>query len=128
MALPAHKRGTYSALSSKAMTSYLKSMGVSILELLPIQTFLDDDFLVERDLVNYWGYQTLCFFAPAARYAQTDNALQEFRDTVKGLHKAGIEVVLDVVYNHTAEGNESPIIVWILIRVFTLTIVEREIR
>jgi len=84
MALPAHKRGTYSALSSKAMTSYLKSMGVSILELLPIQTFLDDDFLVERDLVNYWGYQTLCFFAPAARYAQTDNALQEFRDTVKG--------------------------------------------
>jgi len=105
-ALPAHKRGTYSALSSKAMISYLQSMGISVLELLPIHTFLDDDFLVERDLVNYWGYQSLCFFAPAARYAQTDNVIQEFRETVRGLHKAGIEVLLDVVYNHTAEGNE----------------------
>jgi len=104
--LPAHRRGTYSALSSKAMTSYLNSMGISALELLPIHTFLDDDFLVERELVNYWGYQSLCFFAPAARYAQSNNPVQEFRDAVKGLHKAGIEVLLDVVYNHTAEGNE----------------------
>lgn len=106
MALPAELRGTYSALSSKVMTRYFKSLGVSAVELLPVHTFLDDDFLVEKDLKNYWGYQSLCFFAPMARYAQTDDPVNEFKDMVTGLHKAGIELFLDVVYNHTAEGNE----------------------
>jgi isoamylase len=107
MALPAKRRGTYSAMSSKVMTRYFNSLGVSAVELLPVHTFLDDDFLVEKGLKNYWGYQSLCFFAPMARYAQTDNPVGEFKDMVKGLHKAGIELFLDVVYNHTAEGNES---------------------
>lgn len=105
-ALPAELRGTYSALSSKVMTRYFKSLGVSAVELLPVHTFLDDDFLVEKDLKNYWGYQSLCFFAPMARYAQTNDPVNEFKDMVTGLHKAGIELFLDVVYNHTAEGNE----------------------
>jgi isoamylase len=107
MTLPANQRGTYSAVSSKIMTRYFKSMGVSAVELLPVHTFPDDDFLVEKDLTNYWGYQSLCFFAPMARYAATDNPVKEFRDMVADLHKAGIELFLDVVYNHTAEGNET---------------------
>lgn len=105
--VPAARRGTYKSLGSKAVTSYLKSLGVTALELLPVHTFLDDDFLVEKDLVNYWGYQSLCFLAPDARYAMADDAVGEFRDMVKSVHKAGIEVILDVVYNHTAEGNEQ---------------------
>jgi isoamylase len=107
MALPAKLRGTYCAVSSKIMTRYFKSMGVCAVELLPVHTFLDDDFLVEKDLTNYWGYQSLCFFAPMARYAATDNPVKEFRDMVAGLHQEGIELFLDVVYNHTAEGNET---------------------
>lgn len=105
-AIPAARRGTYRALASKAMTDYFHQMGVSALELLPVHHFLDDDFLVEKNLKNYWGYQSLCFFVPASRYAATDNASKEFRDMVKALHKADIEVLLDVVYNHSAEGNE----------------------
>lgn len=104
--LPVKKRGTYSAVSSKVMTRYFNSLGVSAVELLPVHTFVDDAFLVEKNLSNYWGYQSLCFFAPMARYAQTNDPLKEFRDMSKGLHKAGIELFLDVVYNHTAEGNE----------------------
>lgn len=104
--LPANRRGTYSAMSSKVMTQYFESLGITAVELLPVHTFLDDDFLVEKDLKNYWGYQSLCFFAPMARYAATDNPIKEFKDMVSGLHKAGIELFLDVVYNHTAEGNE----------------------
>jgi len=106
MSMPAAKRGTYGAISSKVMTRYFNSLGISAVELLPVHTFLDDDFLVEKELKNYWGYQSLCFFAPMARYAQSDNPVKEFRDMTTGLHKAGIELFLDVVYNHTAEGNE----------------------
>lgn len=107
MDLPVELRGTYSAISSTVMTRYFKSLGVSAVELLPVHTFLDDDFLVEKELKNYWGYQSLCFFAPMARYAQSDNPVSEFRDMVTGLHEADIELFLDVVYNHTAEGNET---------------------
>jgi len=97
-------RGTYGGLCSPAMIDHLKKLGVTTIELLPIHGLIDDRTLVERKLVNYWGYNTLAFFAPEPRYAQ-DNALDAFRTTVARLHDAGIEVMLDVVYNHTAEGN-----------------------
>ncbi len=100
------RRGSYAALGARPVTSYLQSLGVTALELLPVHTFLDDEFLVVKDLVNYWGYQSLCFMAPDARYACSDDPVAEIRDMVKALHKADIEVILDVVYNHTAEGNE----------------------
>ena len=96
-------RGTYGGLSSPAMIAHLKQLGVTTVELLPIHGFIDDRVLVEKKLVNYWGYNTLAFFAPEPRYAQ-DNPLDSFRTTVARLHDAGIEVMLDVVYNHTAEG------------------------
>jgi isoamylase len=97
-------RGTYRGLSAPTVIDHLKRLGVTSLELLPIHAFVDDRHLVERRLVNYWGYNTLGFFAPEARYA-TDTPLDAFRSTVARLHDAGIEVILDVVYNHTAEGN-----------------------
>ena len=97
-------RGTYGGLCSPAMIDHLKKLGVTTIELLPIHGLIDDRMLVERKLANYWGYNTLAFFAPEPRYAQ-DNALDAFRTTVARLHDAGIEVMLDVVYNHTAEGN-----------------------
>jgi isoamylase len=97
-------RGTYGGLSSPAMINHLKRLGVTSIELLPIHGLIDDRVLVEKKLCNYWGYNTLAFFAPEPRYAQ-DNALDSFRTTVARLHDAGIEVLLDVVYNHTAEGN-----------------------
>lgn len=106
MPISPKSRGSYRALTSKLVTRYLQDLGITALELLPVHTFVDDDFLVEKSLVNYWGYQSLCFLAPAARYAATDDPVAEFKDMVRGLHKAGIEVLLDVVYNHTAEGNE----------------------
>ena len=86
------------------MIDHLKRLGVTTIELLPVHGLIDDRVLVEKKLVNYWGYNTLAFFAPEPRYAQ-DNALDAFRTTVARLHDAGIEVMLDVVYNHTAEGN-----------------------
>ena len=86
------------------MIDHLKRLGVTTIELLPIHGLIDDRMLVEKKLSNYWGYNTLAFFAPEPRYAQ-DNALDAFRTTVARLHDAGIEVMLDVVYNHTAEGN-----------------------
>jgi glycogen operon protein len=97
-------RGTFGGLSSPAMIAHLKQLGVTAIELLPIHGFVDDRTLVEKKLVNYWGYNTLAFFAPDPRYAQ-DNPLDSFRTAVARLHDAGIEVMLDVVYNHTAEGN-----------------------
>lgn len=100
------RRGCYRTLGSKSVTNYLRSLGVGALELLPVHGFIDDEFLVKRDLVNYWGYQSLGFFLPAARYAAGADATTEFRYMVRELHKAGIEVILDVVYNHSAEGNE----------------------
>jgi glycogen operon protein len=102
--VPPGLRGTYAGLSSPAMIQHLKRLGVTTIELLPMHGFVDDRTLVEKKLVNYWGYNTLSFFAPEARYAQ-DNPLDSFRTTVARLHDAGIEVMLDVVYNHTAEGN-----------------------
>src|SRR5437660_1831855 len=97
-------RGTYGGLCAPAMIDHLKKLGVTTIELLPIHGLIDDRVLVERKLANYWGYNTLAFFGPEPRYAQ-DNALDAFRTTVARLHDAGIEVMLDVVYNHTAEGN-----------------------
>src|SRR5437868_8953094 len=97
-------RGTYGGLCSPAMIDHLKKLGVTTIELLPIHALIDDRVLVERQLANYWGYNMLAVFAPEPRYAQ-DNALDAFRTTVARLHDAGIEVMLDVVYNHTAEGN-----------------------
>ena len=97
-------RGTYRGLASPAMIDHLKRLGVTTIELLPIHGFVDDRRLVEQKLSNYWGYNSLSFFAPEARYG-SDNPLDAFRTTVARLHDAGIEVLLDVVYNHTAEGN-----------------------
>ena len=87
-----------------SVIGHLKRLGVTTIELLPIHALIDDRVLVEKKLVNYWGYNSIGFFAPEARYAQ-DNPLDSFRTTVARLHDAGIEVMLDVVYNHTAEGN-----------------------
>jgi isoamylase len=102
--VPSSLRGTYGGLSSPAMIEHLKRLGVTTIELLPVHGFVDDRILVERKLSNYWGYNTLSFFAPESRYSQ-DNPLNAFRTAVARLHDAGIEVMLDVVYNHTAEGN-----------------------
>jgi isoamylase len=102
--VPPHWRGTYRGLTAPAVVDHLKRLGVTTIELLPIHAFVDDRHLIERQLANYWGYSTLGFFAPEARYA-LGNALDAFRSTVARLHEAGIEVILDVVYNHTAEGN-----------------------
>jgi isoamylase len=98
-------RGTFAGLSAPSILSYLKDLGVTSLELLPVHAFLDDHFLVERGLRNYWGYNTINFFAPEARYLQSGDP-EEFRRFVRVVHEAGLEVVLDVVYNHTAEGNQ----------------------
>jgi glycogen operon protein len=103
--ITASLRGTYSALAQKPVTRYLGELGITAIELLPIHGFVDDHFLVKQGLRNYWGYQSLTFLAPANRYSIAD-PLQEFRNMVRGLHRAGIEVLLDVVYNHTAEGSE----------------------
>ena len=97
-------RGTYRGLAAPSMIDHLKRLGVTAVELLPIHGFVDDRRLVEMKLSNYWGYNSLSFFAPDARYG-ADNPLDAFRTTVARLHDAGIEVLLDVVYNHTAEGN-----------------------
>ncbi|HKS86185.1 MAG TPA: glycogen debranching protein GlgX [Pseudolabrys sp.] len=97
-------RGKFRGLSEPAIIAHLRSLGVSAVELLPIHAFIDERHLVDRGLNNYWGYNTLSFFAPEARYA-TGNAINDFRSTVAALHDAGIEVILDVVYNHTCEGN-----------------------
>ena len=98
-------RGSYLGLSSAAMIEHYHRLGVTALELMPVQAYLDDRFLVARGLRNYWGYNTIGFFAPEPRF-MSRNALAEFCQMVKRLHGAGIEVLLDVVYNHTAEGDE----------------------
>lgn len=97
-------RGTYGALADPAIVKHLRGLGVTAVELLPIHAFLDDRHLTDNGLANYWGYNTINFFTPERRYADR-NAISEFRSMVAGLHEAGIEVILDVVYNHTAEGN-----------------------
>ena len=97
-------RGTYTALGHPAVVEHLVKIGVTSVELLPIQSFADDRFLVEKELRNYWGYSTLNYFSPEPRYFGEDGAYG-LRAAVKTLHSAGIEVILDVVYNHTCEGN-----------------------
>lgn len=107
--VPEDKRGTYSGLASDAAIQHLQSLGVTAVELLPIHYFLDDRHLVDKNLRNYWGYNSLGYFAPAPRYGSKESpqkVIQEFKMMVRSLHAAGIEVILDVVYNHTAEGNE----------------------
>ena len=105
--VPEALRGTYAGLGRKEVVDYIKALGVTSVELLPIHTFVQDDFLVDRGLANYWGYNTIGFFAPSPRYAaDVPNSLREFKEMVARFHEAGLEVILDVVYNHTAEGNE----------------------
>ncbi|MEQ8964335.1 MAG: glycogen debranching protein GlgX [Azospirillaceae bacterium] len=104
--MPPAQRGTFAALGRPEVTGYLKDLGVTAIELLPVHAFHQDRFLTEKGLINYWGYSTLAFFAPEPRYvANGHGAIGEFRSMVRGLHEAGIEVILDVVYNHTCEGN-----------------------
>jgi len=103
--LSGKRRGTYGALASKPVLRHLTELGVTAVELLPVHAFIDEQFTIERNLSNYWGYNTLGFFAPSNRYAIADPVV-EFRGMVRELHRAGIELILDVVYNHTAEGNE----------------------
>jgi len=103
--VPPPLRGTYAGLATPAIIDYLKRLGVTSLELLPVHAFVDDRHLTEKGLRNYWGYNSIGFFAPDARYSAS-GSISEFKTMVKTLHSAGIEVILDVVYNHTAEGNE----------------------
>jgi len=106
--VPEELRGTYAALGTPAAIDYFKKLGVTAVELLPVHAHIDDKGLIDRHLTNYWGYNTIGFFAPHARYSssgQMGQQVSEFKAMVRSLHAAGIEVILDVVYNHTAEGN-----------------------
>jgi isoamylase len=107
--VPEDLRGTYAGLASPAAIEHLLGLGVTAVELLPVHYHIDERFLVERNRVNYWGYNTLGFFAPDPRYAASGpkGAVREFKTMVKQLHSANIEVILDVVYNHTAEGDHE---------------------
>jgi glycogen operon protein len=106
-AVAEHQRGTFAGLTQREVVEYIKSLGVTSVELLPVHTFVDDSYLLEKGLRNFWGYNSIGYFAPDPRYA-SDRAqsLREFKEMVARLHDAGLEVILDVVYNHTAEGNE----------------------
>ncbi len=104
--IPPHLRGTYTGLASEPVITHLKSLGITSVELMPVHTFLDDRYLVEQGLTNHWGYNSIGFFSPDHRYSATpDDVVSEFKTMVKTFHSNGIEVILDVVYNHTAEGN-----------------------
>jgi isoamylase len=106
--IPPELRGAYLGLAHPAAIDYLRNLGVTAVELLPVQAWLDEAPVVARGLTNYWGYNSIAYFAPDARYAVAGSLGQqivEFKQMVKALHNAGIEVILDVVYNHTAEGN-----------------------
>jgi isoamylase len=106
-AVPAHQQGTYAGMAVRQVIEYIKSLGITTVELLPIHTFVNDSHLLEKKLSNYWGYNSIGFFAPDPRYASApDQCLREFKEMVARFHDAGLEVILDVVYNHTAEGNE----------------------
>ena len=107
-ALPEEIRGTYAGIGSPQAIEYFKRLGVNTIELLPIHHFVDDSFLTAKGLTNYWGYSSIGYFAPEARYSSSGTKGQqvaEFKQMVKNLHAADLEVILDVVYNHTAEGN-----------------------
>jgi isoamylase len=114
--VPKELRGTYAGLAHPAAIAWLQDLGVTAVELMPVHQFVHDHNLVERGLSNYWGYNTLGFFAPHAGYAASGSRggqVQEFKQMVKALHGAGMEVILDVVYNHSAEGNHlGPILSW----------------
>jgi isoamylase len=104
--IPEELRGTYAALAHPSIVEHLKTLGVTAIELLPVHQFVTDHYLVEKGLTNYWGYNTIGFFAPHDAYTSRPGAqVEEFKGMVRALHEAGIEVILDVVYNHTAEGN-----------------------
>jgi glycogen debranching enzyme GlgX len=105
--VPEHERGTFAGLAHPKVVAYLKDLGITSVELLPVHHFVSETALLERGLVNYWGYNTIGFFAPHAAYSSTGSRgeqITEFKQMVKALHAAGLEVILDVVYNHTAEG------------------------
>ena len=104
--VPEHERGTYAGLGSNAAIAHLQRLGVTAVSLLPVLQILDEPRLAQMGLVNYWGYNTLGFFCPDPRYAATANPREEFRLMVRRLHAVGIEVLLDVVFNHTPEGDE----------------------
>ncbi len=106
-AVPEHERGTFAGLANPAVIDYIKQLGVTSVELLPVHAFVNDSYLLDKGLTNYWGYNTIGFFAPDPRYSAVPaRILQEFKEMVARFHDAGLEVILDVVYNHTAEGNE----------------------
>ncbi|WOF22805.1 glycogen debranching protein GlgX [Microbacterium betulae] len=105
--VPEPLRGTYAGLAEPAVVEYLRDLGVTAVELLPVQQFFSEPALLERGVVNYWGYNTLCYFAPDAAYSASGDRggqVDEFKRMVGAMHRAGIEVILDVVYNHTAEA------------------------
>jgi isoamylase len=109
--VPEHLRGTYAGMASEPVIQHLRKLGVTALELMPVHYFVHDRHLVDRGLRNYWGYNTLGYFAPHMSYGSNpqspDEVVREFKGMIKILHNAGIEVILDVVYNHTAEGNHA---------------------
>jgi isoamylase len=103
--VPKHLRGTYAGVATAPVVEHLLRLGVTAIELMPVHSFVDDHHLLSKGLHNYWGYNSIGFFAPELRYSHTGR-ISEFKTMVKTLHSAGIEVILDVVYNHTAEGNQ----------------------
>jgi isoamylase len=107
--IPEAFRGTYAGFASEPFINHLKELGITAVELLPVHDFLNDKILVDKGLSNYWGYNTTNFFSPTSRYSSSGDRgeqVREFKEMVKSLHRHGIEVILDVVYNHTSEGNE----------------------
>jgi len=114
--IPERLRGTYAALAHDSSIAYLKKLGITAVELMPVHYFIDEGHLVDKGLRDYWGYNTLGYFAPMTRYSSSGTESQpvaEFKGMVKRLHREGIEVILDVVYNHTCEGNEmGPMLSW----------------
>jgi glycogen operon protein len=111
--VPPRERGTFAALANPHVIEHLQRLGVTAIELLPVHAFMQDRFLVERRLRNYWGYSTLSYFAPEPRYLVEPWMRNQVKVAVRRLHAAGIEVILDVVYNHTCEGNEmGPTLSW----------------
>jgi isoamylase len=105
--VPEHERGTYSGLAHPAVIQHLTDLGVTAIELMPVHQFVSEHFLIERGLTDYWGYNSIAYLAPHTGYASVggERVVPEFKRMVKTLHEAGMEVILDVVYNHTAEGN-----------------------
>jgi isoamylase len=114
--IPKEIRGTYAGLAHEASIEYFSKLGITAVELLPVHHFIDEGHLIDRGLVDYWGYNTLGYFAPMSRYSASGDSggqVREFQAMVKAFHAAGIEVILDVVYNHTCEGNHlGPMLSW----------------